>query len=148
MNWMLDYLPPLVLCACSAVLMAWHLRVWRGVQQDVPESRERDFRRRQFRRRMQTSAMLGALGAAIIVGQLLMSIESKTFLVVYWGGVLALALWMALLAIADMVATGFHYRRDARDQLIERARLQAELLHAQKAAAQAKNGKPGSNHAS
>ena len=50
--------------------------------------------------------MIGLLGVAIVVGQLLMDIvKSPRFHVYYWIGVLTLLLWIVLLAVADMVAT-------------------------------------------
>ena len=85
---------PLVLCASSGGLIVWHVRAWKRLQAAEIEPRERDFRRRQYRRRMQTSAMLGVLGVAILVGQLLMLwVVSQLFLAIYWGGVLLLLLW-------------------------------------------------------
>ena len=45
----------------------------------------------------------------------------------YWGAVVGLLLWMALLAIVDAWATQFHYSR-LRDRFtIEQVRLKAEL---------------------
>ena len=118
----------LILCLSAAALIFWHIRTWRALQSEPLGPRERDFRRRQYRRRMQTSAMLGVLGAAIFVGQLLMLwIHSRLFFAIYWGGVLLLVLWMALLALADIVATQFHYSREKTENVIERAKLQAEI---------------------
>ena len=92
------------------------------------DSREREFRRRQYRRRMQTSAMLGVLGVAILIGQLLMIwLTSRTFLVIYWSGVLLLLLWVVLLALADMAATAIYYSREKNSYAVEQARLQGEL---------------------
>ena len=102
----------------------------------------RDFRRRQYRRRMQTSAMLGILGAAIFVGQLLLDwAVSSGLLLVYWCGVLALVVWIALLALADMTATHFHYAREKNNTVIEQARLKDELRRARQKDAEAQNGK-------
>ena len=80
---------------------------------------------------MQTSAMLGVLGVAIFIGQLLMTwLTSRLFLVIYWSGVLVLVLWMALLALADMAATSFYYSREKNNYVVEHARLQGELRQA------------------
>jgi hypothetical protein len=143
-----NYLPSiqfgLLLCALSAGLIAWHVRAWKRLQGAEIEPGERNFRRRQYRRRMQTSAMLGVLGAAIFIGQLLMIwVTSQAFLVVYWGGVVVLVLWLALLALADMAATGFYYSRVKSNYVVERARLQGELQQARKKQAEVRNGKPG-----
>ena len=136
----------LALCVSSAGLIVWHIRAWRRLQNADTEPIERDFRRRQYRRRMQTSAMLGLLGVAIFVGQVLMTLDTPLFLVIYWSAVLLLLLWMAILAVADMVATSFHYSREKNDYLVEHARLQGELLLAREKEAKARNGKPGPRH--
>ena len=49
---------------------------------------------------------------------------------IYWSGVLLLVLWVALLALADMAATGFYYSREKTDYVVEHARLQGELRRA------------------
>jgi hypothetical protein len=45
----------------------------------------------------------------------------------YWGAVLLLVLWMALLAVADMVATKFHFTRLKTDYMVEQAKLRAQM---------------------
>jgi hypothetical protein len=116
------------LCASAGVLVVWHIRAWRQARQTEMDARERDFCRRQFRRRMQTSAMLGVLGVAIGVGQRLLSGGiSQSAAVLYWCGVVGLVLWLVLLAIADITATSFHYGREKNQYLADRARLQGEI---------------------
>lgn len=133
----------LVLCLSSIGLIAWHIRAWRRLQQAELGPREQDFRRRQYRRRLQTSAMLGVLGVAIFIGQLLLTGEhSWSLLACYWGGVVVLVFWTALLALADMAATGFYYSREKSDSLVEHARLQGELRRAREEEAKKSNGKP------
>jgi hypothetical protein len=130
----------LVLLVSAAGLMVWHVRLWRKLQGESLEARELDYRRGQFRRRMQTSAMLGLLGIAIITGQVLTPwVGSRGFAGLYWGGVLLVVGWMALLALADMLATHQHFNRLRTEYLIERAKLQAE---AQRIQAAQSNGKP------
>jgi hypothetical protein len=130
----------LVLLLSSGGLMAWHVAAWRRLWSHEAEARERHYRRRQFVRRMQTSAMLGLLGVAIIVGQVLTPwLRSLMFTVLFWGGVLVLVLWMGLLALADIVATQQHFGRLHNETLVERAKLQAEARRLQ---AGRGNGKP------
>ena len=106
------------------------------------DGRERDFRRRQYRRRMQTSAMLGILGLAILVGQLLLDrADSSMLLLAYWCGVIAMVVWIALLALADMTATSFHYVREKNDTVVEQARLKNELRRVRQQDSPARNGK-------
>ena len=133
----------LFLGVASAGLIAWHIRAWKRLQSTEIDARELNFRRRQFRRRIQTSAMLGILGVAIFVGQLLMTgMPSRLLLIAYWCGVLALVLWLAILALADVVATSFHYSRERNNSIVEQARLQGELRQAREKAAKVRNGKP------
>ena len=145
MNYLSSIIVALVLVVSSAGLIAWHIRAWKRLQQEEIDPRERDFRRRQYRRRMQTSAMLGVLGVAIFIGQLLMTwVTSRHVLVIYWSGILVLVLWVALLALADMAATGFYYSREKTDYVVEHAKLQGELRRARDEEAPKRNGKPGS----
>ncbi len=143
MNYLSSILIALALCLSSGALVAWHVRSWRRLQYQELSAGEREFRRRQHRRRMQTSAMLGVLGVAIFVGQVLMlRVGSRLFLVIYWSGVLVLVLWVAALAVADMAATSFYYSREKNDYLVEQARLQGELRRAREIKAKGQNGKP------
>ena len=130
------------LLLCAAGLMASHVRSWRNVlrQRQGLDSREFDYRRRQFRRRMQTSAMLGLLAVAMLVGQLLKWLRLPPLAIfVFWAGVLLLVAWLALLAVADIVATKHYFGRLRRDYLIEHAKLQAELRRIQRVRG---NGQP------
>lgn len=146
------YLLAALLGLTSIGLIVWHIRGRQRLAEEELDERERDFRRRQFRRRLQTSALLGLLGAAIFVGQLLLdAVHSPRFHVGYWIGVLALVLWIALLAIADMAATSVYYSREKTDFVVQHAKLQAELQKAREEESQRKkqrpqNGKPGAGH--
>lgn len=81
---------------------------------------------------MQTSAMLGLLALAILVGQRVGSrIESRLFVFSYLGVVLLMVGWLVLLAVADMLATKHHFGRMRRTYLVEQAKLQAELRRIQ-----------------
>ena len=137
----------IVLVATSVALIVRHVRVWKGLKSEALDERELNFRRRQFRRRVQTSAMIGLLGVAIVVGQLLMDIvKSPRFHVYYWIGVLALLLWIVLLAVADMVATSAYYSRERSDLAVGHAKLQIELRKARERAGRRHNGKPDAEH--
>jgi hypothetical protein len=128
-------------------LIVRHVRVWNQLKKEELDERELNFRSRQYRRRMQTSAMIGVLGMAIVVGQLLLDVvKSPKFPVYYWIGVLALLLWIVLLAVADMVATSTYYSRERSDLAVGHAKLQVELRKARERAGRRHNGKPGSEH--
>ena len=109
-----------------------HVRTWRRFRELELEPEEFDYRRRQFRRRMQTSAMLGLLAIAIFVGELLVAwIASVWFGMSFCVGMLIVVLWVGLLAAVDIFATKHHYNRLRQSYVIEQAKLQAELRRIQ-----------------
>ena len=75
---------------------------------------EREFHRRQFRRRLQGSLMIGALGLLLPVGGF---IQGATWNIAYLALLLSLLGWMLLLGIADLVATRHNFNR-VREQLL------------------------------
>jgi hypothetical protein len=134
----------LLLLLAAGGLMFSHAHAWRAFQREQLDPREFDYRRRQFRRRMQTSAMLAVLAVAMFIGHLLtMWLESRTFAVVFWGAVMLVLCWVGLLATADVWATKHHFGRLRDECLVEQAKLQAELRRIQ---AVRGNGKKDSEH--
>jgi cell division protein FtsW (lipid II flippase) len=129
-----------LLLSAALGLMYWHARSWRRAQSaDLPAD-ELDFYRRQFRRRIQTSAMLGILAALIFAGELLTKwIDSQVFFIIYWAATLLLVLWLALLAAADIWATKYHFGQLRQKCLIEQAKLHAEIRRVQSVRG---NGRP------
>ena len=88
--------------------------------------------------------MLALLGVLIPLGQWLTAwAQSRLFAAIFWGGVLLLTVWMGLLALADMMATHYHYSRLRNDVLIERAKLQAELRRIESVRGNGKAAKRG-----
>jgi hypothetical protein len=124
----------LCLLLCAAGLMVLHVRTWRRVRQQEPKPDDLDYHRRQYRRRMQASAMLGLTAVAVWVGQLVISrIDSKLVGSAYWGAVLLMVGWVGLLAAADVLATKHHFTRLRQTYLVEQAKLHAELRRIQAA---------------
>lgn len=124
-------------------LLVSHVRSWREFQRQESNAEEFDYRRRQFRRRMQTSAMLALLAIAISVGYMLtVWLRSGWFAAVYWSAVMLVVCWVALLAVVDMWATRHHFGRLRYEHRVEQAKLQAELRRAR---AVRGNGKAGSD---
>jgi hypothetical protein len=133
-------LVPALLLAVAAGLMVWHLRTWRAAERRSLPAREHDFHRRQFRRRMQTSAALGLLAVALWAGTWLVPrLHSPLLAALFCLGVLGAVLWIGLMAVTDMMATKFHFSRQHQDYLVEQARLRAELRRIE-AEAEGKNG--------
>jgi hypothetical protein len=116
----------------AVVLIVSHVRSWRAFQQAGLDEEEFDYRRRQFRRRMQTSAMLGVVAVAMLVGYGLTEwLDSSLFAALYWTAVMGLACWVALLALVDFWATKHHFDRLRHRCIVEQAKLQVELRRIQ-----------------
>ena len=144
MNFWTSLLVSLLLLLVAIGLMLSHLHAWRRVRRRKSsadddtetklEAEEFDYRRRQFRRRMQTSTMLGLLAVAILVGQWLESqTGSPLWELAFWGFVLLLVVWICLLALVDAWATSYHFGRIRQNHTMEQARLQAQVRRAQSA---------------
>ena len=115
------------LLAAAVAMMRWHVRAWRASQCEEIDSEEFDYRRHQFRRRMQSSAMLGLLAIALAAGHFLpLWIHSNWFHLAFWCVALLVACWLGLLALADMWATKQHFARQQDRDLVERVKLEAE----------------------
>ncbi len=131
----------LFLLAVSAWLMISHLRSWRRHQGQDLDAEDFDYRRRQFRRRMQTGAMLGILAVALGVGQPLTEwLHSAWFFVAFWIGVLLVVCWVALLAVVDVWATKHHFGRLQHRWLVEQAKLESEVRRIQSVRGNGKGG--------
>ncbi len=132
METFLNLLIPLFFLAVACVLLWMHAKTWR-VGQLATDPQEREYRRRQYRRRMQTSGLLAVAAVALAVGQWIPKTAPKAVHVVFWAGVVLLVMWIILLAIADMVAIYRYYGRLRTDYLIQRAQLQSQLRRIQSA---------------
>ena len=113
----------LLFAACG--LIVWHVRMWRRAERRSSDGQGLDYYRRQYRRRMQTSALLALVAVAIFVGQFIT--RPPVAVLVFWGGVLLVLFWIGLLAVADVVATKLHFARLRAHYRVEEAKLQMEL---------------------
>ncbi|MEX0641469.1 MAG: hypothetical protein WD468_02145 [Pirellulales bacterium] len=127
----------LSLVALSMLLIALHRRTARRAAETFQDPEEREFAASQYRRRMQTSAMIGLVGVLVFVGHWL---DHSIGELIVWLAVVLLVVWIMLLALADIVATRAHFSRIRRGAIVEHARLQAALHHARKQQARAGNG--------
>lgn len=108
-----------------AALLVWHhQRAWSEACRYSPSAREKDFARRQYRRRTQTSTMIGIVGVAIGAFP---AVQNPTAAVVYVVGLLACVGWILLLGCADMLSSWVHFQQLRRRQHAEHAALQAQL---------------------
>lgn len=109
--------------------MLSHVRTWRSLKGQQLEPQEGEYRWRQTRRRIQTSAMLMVLAAALAATHWVTR-PPWAFLALLVG-ILVLLVWVTLLAVADIVATKYYYGRLRHRYLMEEVKLQAELRRLQ-----------------
>ena len=109
------------------VLLVVHVRSWRRARREATEPVELRFAWRQFRRRMQASAMLGIVALAIPLGSSIPYRERPNLFVYFWFAVAMLVTWVLVLAMLDMFATARHGVHASRRNLIEQAKLRARL---------------------
>jgi hypothetical protein len=101
---------------------------------------EHDYRRRQYRRRMQASAIIGIVGIALFVGitfflgeqSLIPWVEDVVVIFTYWLAVVLITIWMALLALVDVWATRRYLNCIHENDLLEQTKLHAELHRLQR----------------
>lgn len=111
-----DWLPAAIMGAFLVLLGGWfmsqHWRSWRDQSRDASlEPSEREYFRRQFRRRMQASGQMLVIGILVPVGDWISwDRDDASLFAVYWLAVLALTCWVLLLAVADLAATRAHSR--------------------------------------
>ncbi len=124
----------IVLLLAAMALMAWHVREWESFHRREADAAEFNYRRRQFRRRMQTSGMLGLAAVALGVGYpLTMWVHSSYFTIAYWTATLLLVCWIVLLALIDALSSRIYYSRLRQQCLLEELKLQAEVRRLQAA---------------
>ncbi|HRX79065.1 MAG: hypothetical protein H6821_12340 [Planctomycetaceae bacterium] len=112
------------LVGASALLLWVHQRAWSIHQLEGLDESTLDFRRRQHRRRMQASAMIGVVGFLVVIS---LAIVDAIITTALWLVVLSLVVWMLLLAFADMVSSFFHYNQVRDRHVAEHATLQAQV---------------------
>jgi hypothetical protein len=122
---------PLAIVALGVLLLVLHRRAWQAARRSLTDGAELAFQGRRYRRRLQTSGLLVLLGVAMEGGQCIAADKRPSLFVFFWCAVAMLAVWVLALAVCDVIATRMHLRQQMRQQLIERAKLQAELTRIQ-----------------
>jgi small-conductance mechanosensitive channel len=115
------------LLAIAVTLIISHIVTWQRYQQEPREKIETDYRARQYRRRIQVSAMLAIAAVAMLVGLLIPWRDWPSVFVFWWTGVALLVGWIILLAMSDALATRRFFRRMRRDRALAQARWRAEF---------------------
>ena len=125
----LVYATSLLLLGLSGFLLDMHRRSWRAAEQDGSLSeRDRRFAQSQYRRRMQASAIIGVLGAAIGVWPLVR--QRPWPMLIYAASLAGACVCILLLAAIDVLATRQYYARLRNEQLAAQVKLARELKSA------------------
>jgi hypothetical protein len=141
-DWIISTSAGIALVGVGVAMMRSHRRSWNAKKNDSSlDEPERRYLHSRFRRRMQASAILTALGVLIPLGVVVIPWQQfQALFAAFWGGVLLLAVWVILLGIADAVATSAHTRAE-----LGRIRRQQRELEA-KVAELRRRGSNGQDH--
>jgi hypothetical protein len=113
-----------LLLVISCGLIAAHLVARRSHALAELDEQEATYRRRQFRRRMQASALIGVVGLAVLGG---LWVEGPPEEALYWCGVLLVVIWILFLAGADAASTQSFFREAQKRRAAEHLALQKEI---------------------
>ena len=114
-EWLVPILFGFLLVACGLVLIHFHRRKWTSDQlQTGISSAERTFRQEQYQRRMKVAVILVGiglfipLGASVIPWARLQKPWQFYCFLGYWGSVILLSVYIAMLGMIDFYATITH----------------------------------------
>lgn len=148
----------LLVIVFAATLFYFHWRDWydlrtREFASTEAGDRERRYRKRRLRRRLQTSGMVGLVGLGMLGAVSLRALgASPLWIISVWSGILILLVWIMLLAVADITETQRHFGRLRQDVLLEQTRFLARARQMMQRSAespsaeeqtQSGNGRPG-----
>jgi hypothetical protein len=119
----------LVMAGC---MFRWYHAVWRAAEAEAqsgpsPDPAEFRFFRGQFRRRMQMSAMLALVALGLLASQFVDTDAHPTLFVLMWLAMGLITAWVALLAVADLMAIRRHSLRLTTRLLMQQGGLQEEI---------------------
>lgn len=117
-----------VLVVLGVGMMISHWRSWKRQQSDFEtDDTDRVHYANQFRRRMQTSALIAIVGVLLAVGDVFIWQFGPAASTVFWLLLLLLVCWIAILAVGDMTAIQSHSRNRLADLEAHRRILEREL---------------------
>jgi peptidoglycan/LPS O-acetylase OafA/YrhL len=108
----------------SAGLLASHVVARRRYLRETLADDERAYRRRQWRRRIQASTLIGLVGIAVL-GSLW--VDGPPWEALYWTAVLLVVTWILVLASADVSSTRSFFGEVERRRADEHAALREEI---------------------
>ena len=109
-NWFVSAFFGASLIIAGVLMLRSHYYAW-VTQRHDSEIDERELRhlQRRFRRRLQASGILVLIGIMIPIGDMETLFKDREALfAMYWFTVLALTMWLGLLALGDLVSTRVH----------------------------------------
>ncbi|MCH7686792.1 MAG: hypothetical protein IH899_08945 [Planctomycetes bacterium] len=139
---MKDWLPMTLagafLVVLGVLMIRSHLRTWRRHRDDSSlAERELQYYFAQYRRRMQTSAIIALLGVLLFVGDVVLPrVLPEEYFVgvfgIYWIVVLCLTLWIVVLAWGDVTAIRIHSKTVLNRHLRKQRELEEQLAELKK----------------
>jgi magnesium-transporting ATPase (P-type) len=120
---------PLILAIAAVVWLVVHWRTWRRYKTSSEDAAERDYRRRQFRRRMQATSLLAVIAVGMVIGVAIpwRQWSSVSAYVFWWTGISILVVWLIALALADALSSGLYFNKVKQERATTEARLRSEL---------------------
>jgi hypothetical protein len=110
-HWSPSFLVCVALVAIGVFMIRGHRRSWAQRQSEgITDPADLLHYYGQFRRRMQTSALIAVIGVLILVGDLIGKQIGARLFGFYWIIVLSLVAYLMLLAVLDGLATAAHTR--------------------------------------
>lgn len=118
----------LTMLGLSGLLIDSHRRTWREARDSATNSpADKQFARSMYYRRMQASALVGLMGAAIGIWPLFDNQARPWALLFYTAILLTACAWSMALAMLDIWATRRHFQRKRIEQLKKHVQLTVEM---------------------
>lgn len=135
----------LLLSAFAIGYAIWQLRILffslRTIETQEEEKGNLIFRKRQIRRRIQISILIGICGVCMFFGMHFSHLEHPSWFVLSWALAILTISWTIVLAIVDVISIQLHYKKWVNRNLAEeykwKYKLEQELRKEQE-----KNKKP------
>ena len=137
-DWLPMTLAGTILVIMGGLMIRSHLRTWwRHRDNSSLGEREMQYCFAQYRRRLQTSAIIVLLGVLLFVGDVALSrvLPEEYFVEVfgiYWIVVLCLTLWIVVLALGDITAIRIHSKTVLNRHLRKQRELEEQLSELKK----------------
>jgi Tfp pilus assembly protein PilV len=128
----------LTLLGLSGLLIDSHRRTWREARESTSLSEaDKSFARAMYLRRMQASAMVGVMGAAIGIWPAVDQQARPWTLLLYTAILLVACAWSMALAMFDIWATRRHFHRKRMESLSKQLQQTVEMAAADGSSAEA-----------